>query len=137
MSHPFSSEYNPPIPVVLVRLSYGDGQFTESFQAIVDTGADATIIPEDIARQIRATPLNPGYLETQWGETHPVTIYLLNFEIENLRLPGMVVAGDPTATEIILGRNVLSKLPLFLDGPSQQTDLLDDATAKQLRVRRK
>lgn len=137
MSHHFSTDYEPPIPVVQVRLSYSDGRFTDSLQAIIDTGADATIIPEGIARQIRATPLNPGILEPQWGETHPVTIYLLNVEIESMRLPGVVVAGDPSAAEIILGRNVLNKLPLFIDGPSQQTDLLDDAIAKQLRARRK
>jgi predicted aspartyl protease len=101
----------------------------------VDTGADATIVPEDIARQLKATPLNPAQLETQWGDVHPVTIYLLDINVGDLRLPGVVVAGDPDSGEIVLGRNVLNKLSLFLDGPAQQTDLLDDATVKRLRAR--
>ena len=102
-------------------------------EAIVDTGADATIVPEVIAQQLRAIPLNPGQLETQWGDVHPVTIYLLDIEIGNQRLPGIVVAGDSETNEIVLGRNVLNKLPLFLDGPLQKTDVLDELTTSRLR----
>jgi len=51
-------------------------------------------------------------------------------------LPGLYIIGDDTGDEIILGRDVLNKLPLFLDGPEQQTELLDDATLKRLRARR-
>ena len=105
------------------------------FEAIVDTGADATIIPDDIARRLKASPLNPARLETQWGDVHPVTMYLLDLQIGDVRLPSVVVAGDPETEEIILGRNVLNKLALFLDGPAQQTDMLDDATVKRLRAR--
>jgi hypothetical protein len=37
---------------------------------------------------------------------------------------------------VILGRNLLNMLPLFLDGPQQQTHLVDDATLRRLRGRR-
>ena len=35
-----------------------------------------------------------------------------------------------------MSRNILNKLPLFLDGPNEQTEVLDDASVKRLRERR-
>jgi predicted aspartyl protease len=137
MSQSYDAKYDPSIPVLQVAFGYQDRPRVGTYQAIVDTGADATIVTEEIVRRLKATPLNPGQLVTQWGDAHPVTIYLLDIQIDDLLLPGIVVAGDPKSHEIILGRNVLNKLALFLDGSSQQTDLLDDATVKQLRARRK
>lgn len=51
-------------------------------------------------------------------------------------LPGVLVAGDETATEVILGRNVLNLLPLFLDGPHQQTYVVADAIVRRLRLQK-
>jgi hypothetical protein len=52
-------------------------------------------------------------------------------------LAGVEVAGDAIIQEIILGRNVINKLPIFLDGPQQISEIVDDATANRLRSRRK
>jgi hypothetical protein len=74
MTVPYSADYAPPAPVLNVVFRYGDERPPLGpLEAVVDTGADATIIPESVARQLRATPLNPAQLETQWGDTHPVT----------------------------------------------------------------
>jgi len=56
--------------------------------------------------------------------------------VSQLLLPDVQVASDEAAEDVILGRNVLNKLPLFLDGPQQQTEVLDDATVQRLRARR-
>lgn len=136
MSTPYNAnDYVPPAPVLPVAFRYGERPWLGPFEAIVDTGADATIIPESIAQRLRATPLNPGHLETQWGDIHPVTIYLLDLQVDGRTLPGIVVAGDPETDEIVLGRNALNKLPLLLDGPELQTEALDDATIQRLRAR--
>jgi len=134
----YNADYSPAVPILQVVFGYGsEHPWLGPFKAIVDTGADATILPESIARQLRAVPLNPGQLETQWGDVHPVTLYLLDIQVDNLQLPGVVTAGDAETDEIVLGRNVLNKLAIFLDGPEQQTDVLDDSTVSRLRVRRK
>ncbi len=54
----------------------------------------------------------------------------------NLRVPGVQVAGDEITEEIILGRNILNKLPLFLDGPKQVAELLSDPATQRLRTAR-
>lgn len=137
MSIAYNSDYSPPIPTLPITFGReGERAWLGPFEAILDTGADATIVPLSIAHRIKAVPLNPGQLESPWGDVHPVTLYIVGVEIAGQLLPGVVVAGDESADEIILGRDVLNKLPLFLDGPKERTEVLDDAAAKRLRARR-
>jgi predicted aspartyl protease len=137
MSTPYSTDYNPPLPILQVTFGHGDGPPSVGpHEAVIDTGADATIVPEAIAQQLKAIPLNAGQLETQWGDIHPVTIYLLDIRINDQLLPNIVVAGDSEANEIVLGRNVLNKLALFLDGPQQKTEVLNAQITNRLRARR-
>ncbi len=137
MNTPYDFAYDPPIPTLSVTFGRSNERpWHGPLQAIIDTAADMTIIPEAIAKRVKAVPLNPGQLESQWGDLHPVTIYLLDIEIAAQVLPGIVVAGDQYTDEIILGRNVLNRLPLFLDGPQQQTEILDALTVQRLRAQR-
>jgi len=57
------------------------------------------------------------------GET--ARTYLVDVEIGGLTLPGIEVIGDDVADQILIGRDVLNKLRLLLDGPRQKTELLD------------
>ncbi|MBI5293119.1 MAG: retroviral-like aspartic protease family protein [Chloroflexi bacterium] len=137
MSSPYNSSYVPAMPTLVAAFGHGgERPWLGPLDAVIDTGADATIVPEVVLQQLRAIPLNPGQLESQWGDVHPLNIYLVDIEVAQQILPGVVVAGDPATDEIVLGRNVLNKLPLFLDGPKQQTEVLDDAAIQRLRSRR-
>jgi len=95
-----------------------------------------TIAPADILINLQAQHVQETNLVSQWGDTHPVVLYLVDLEIEDQLFPGVLVAGDETTNEIILGRNLLNLLPLFLDGPQEQTHLVDDALVRRLRGRR-
>ena len=76
-------------------------------------------------------------VRSHFGELQPVQLYIVGFQIESVTLASSYVIGDETSNTIILGRDVLNKLPIFLDGVQAQTDLLDDATVQRLRNRRK
>lgn len=69
------------------------------------------------------------------GHRQPVSLYFIDVYLGEQAFPGIRVIADKTAQEIILGRDVLNKLPLFLDGPQQETTLLDDTIVKRLRSR--
>ncbi len=43
--------------------------------------------------------------------------------LDELILPGVLVAADDQGSDVLLGRNVLNKLILLLDGPASQVDL--------------
>lgn len=129
--------YHLPIPVLSVRFRrLAETTATESYQAIVDTGADMTIAPAEILLNLQAQDIQETNLISQWGDVHQVVLYLVDLEVGDQLFPGVMVAGDDTTDEVILGRNLLNMLPLFLDGPQQQTHLVDDATVRRLRSRR-
>ncbi|MBI4630715.1 MAG: hypothetical protein HY740_03185 [Chloroflexi bacterium] len=139
MSVPFSSgRYEPSIPVLHVRFHRLDGGAqTEKMEAIVDTGADMTIAPAHLLDDLGVEEVVDTEILTQWHEPHPVTLYLIDLDVEGLRLLGIYIAGDQTADEIVLGRNVLNKLTIFFDGPKQQAEILDETMVKRIRERRK
>jgi predicted aspartyl protease len=127
--------YLPPIPILAVRFRrLVDPVASELYDAIVDTGADMTIAPAEILVNLQAHDVQETNLVSQWGDVHPVVLYLVDLEIEGQVIPGVLVAGDETTQEVILGRNLLNMLPLFLDGPQQQTYVVEDARARQLRM---
>ena len=136
MSTPYNADYVPPVPVVEVSFSVPGQTITAGpFAAVVDTGADATVAPKTMLLSLGAPSLFDAQLRSPWGESHPVIIYLVDLQLASIRLPGVQVAADETAQEITLGRNVLNKLALFLDGPEQLTDILDGAAVQRLRAR--
>lgn len=127
-----------PIPVLQVSIGpAGEPPRLGPFEAIIDSGADMAVLPLSLIRRVKAHPVGQGRIRGLWGDAHPVAFFLVELQIQDARLPGVQVAGDEASREIILGRNVLNNLPLFLDGPQRQTDVLDDAATRWLRDRRK
>ncbi|MGH2521395.1 MAG: retroviral-like aspartic protease family protein [Anaerolineales bacterium] len=93
-------------------------------QALLDTGADGTIIPIHHLRTIGARRAFEAKLHSQWGERRSVFLYLVDLRIGDVALPGIYVVGDEVGQENVLGRNVLNRLKLLLDGPALSTQFL-------------
>jgi hypothetical protein len=53
-----------------------------------------------------------------------VRTYLVDVEVGPFTLPGIEIVGDEAADEILLGRDVLNKLRVLLDGPARQIHVL-------------
>lgn len=47
-----------------------------------------------------------------------------HLEVEGQLLPGIEVVGDEQGRDVLLGRNVLNKLIVLLDGPGRLTAVL-------------
>ena len=45
-------------------------------------------------------------------------LYLVDVQIGDLTVPGVEVVGDELSQEAILGRDVLNRLRVLLDGPA-------------------
>jgi hypothetical protein len=58
------------------------------------------------------------------GGRRTVRTYLVDVAIGPITLPGVEIVGDDATDEILLGRDVLNKLRLLLDGPGQRTEIL-------------
>ncbi|MFB0534001.1 MAG: hypothetical protein ACETWR_03350 [Anaerolineae bacterium] len=65
MSHPYDADYNPPIPTLEITLIAVSGdQKAGPLPAIVDTGADGTIVPTSHLEQIGALEAVPAWLSS-------------------------------------------------------------------------
>jgi len=114
------------MPVLEIRLGYPEeNPSLGPYTAIVDTAADGTIIPIQLIEHLEAPFVDDVRLRSQWGEWHRARVFTVDIGIDQLRLPAVEVVGDERGDEIILGRNVLNKLRLMLDGPAAVTKVLE------------
>jgi predicted aspartyl protease len=125
MSHSYLDTYYPAMPALKILLGYpGESLTVGPITAIMDTGADSTLIPQSLVDELGDPFSDEARLRSHWGEWRNVSLFTIDFSIENLRLPAIEVIGDEQGQEIILGRNVLNRLKLLMDGPANQSTVL-------------
>jgi gag-polyprotein putative aspartyl protease len=126
MKFPYDSHYFPPTPSVEIWLGTpGESLASGPHQALVDTGADISLVPLKHIKPLQTVPDDHRYLRSQWAERRRGAIYSLDVGIGNMRFPSVEVVADERSAEIILGRNVLNRLVVTLDGPNRVTEILD------------
>ena len=124
----YDTSYSPAIPGCETTLIVPSSGLRLTLSAIIDTGADATIIPVSQLRKMGAHRAHEARLRSQWGEARRVYLYIVDMRIGDFNLPGVYVVGDDRGNECVLGRNVINRLKMLLDGPLGNTLLLDDAS---------
>ena len=126
MSTPYDSAYTPAAPVLSIYLTApGDQPRLEPINALVDTGSDGTLVPIRYLEQIEAIDVGDAILHSVLGEAREIHLYEVDLYVGALVLPGVIVVGDDQGSEVLLGRNVLNKLILLLDGPHKETELFE------------
>lgn len=124
MKFPYDNNYYPPAPMVEITVGPPDESLLIGpLHAFVDSGADATIIPAHYIQPLGLQVDDRKYLRTPWGDRRVVDIYYLDVGIGEIRLPFIEVVADDEGDEIILGRSVLNKLRVLLDGPAQRIEV--------------
>ena len=127
MSQQYLETYFPAMPALEIQLGYPAEALTLGpLVAIVDTGADYSLIPQSFLDEVEAPFSDEARLRSHWGEWRNVSLFTVDIGIEGQRLPAVEVVGDETGQEVILGRNVLNRLKLLLDGPTGQVEVLVD-----------
>lgn len=125
VKQPYNYDTLPPIPELEVALSLCQAtEILGPFHSIVDSGADATLIPIKLLRQMGAHAWDEALVRGPWGECHHIYTYLVDIHIQTQIFPSVEVVGDPLGKTITLGRNLLNKLLLLLDGPDTTLYLL-------------
>jgi predicted aspartyl protease len=118
----YSEASFPPMPVLHVWLATPEeSNWQGPYIALIDTGADFSIAPLGYLAALNTFAVENVTLVSYWREPHKVFLYEVDLRFGNLTLPAVDIAGDPGATEFLLGRNVLNWLDLRLDGPRLRT----------------
>jgi hypothetical protein len=108
----------PPAPVALVTLrSATTGLEAPNVAMLLDSGADATMVPEQIAESLGVDTSLGAQFEIIGVEG---TSKLVRAVFLELLFLGRRFRGEFLLTPSgygILGRNILNRIPLLLDGP--------------------
>jgi hypothetical protein len=121
----------PPSPSMKIVLqTFDEGLSSSSLTAIVDTGADASFVPLPILESINAPLGEPLRARSLWGEWEQFSTYVVDIQIGDLIFPSLEVLGY-SGEELILGRDVLNKLWLGLDGPQHQLEVAEKSPRRK------
>jgi predicted aspartyl protease len=121
----YDQAYDPAAPACQIALHVPVTGRRMAVDAIIDTGADATIVPVSLLRQVAARRSFEATIRSQWGERRRVYLYLVDLQLETFTLPGIYVVGDDQGDEVVLGRDVLNRLRVLLDGPGRVLQVLE------------
>jgi predicted aspartyl protease len=121
----YDNSYVPAIPIVEVEVKQEDGTLGVRMNAIVDSGADATIIPKRYLQQIQAQIGDQAWLRGATQERIQVDLYWVWLYIGNLRPMYVEVVADSVGEEAILGRDVLNQFIVTLNGLASTVEISD------------
>jgi len=88
--------------------------------AIVDSGADASLMPIDSLQNAGALYVQTRRMRGITGTAVTVDTFLTAVQIGPLVVRGIKVVAMPVGSEVILGRDVLNELEVTLHGPAQE-----------------
>ena len=113
----FDDSFEPPASVLPVRVSgLEDRAPAALLRMLVDTGADCTLIPAKIARSLRLPVIDRVDIQGVAGKVQQAAVHAARIRVGSLRALIRVVA---LGEESLLGRDVLNRLILTIDGPGQ------------------
>ena len=124
MKYRYDSSYEPPVPSMEIWVATPERAFSIGpLHAIIDTGADATLVPLHFVEQLGIDAFDLKRLRSHWGEARTVETFLADIGVDGLRVPLVELVADARSAEVLLGRDVLNALRMTLDGPKQTVDI--------------
>lgn len=113
---PYDRRFDPPAPVLSLQLRLPLGEDWLQLAGVVDTGADITVFPEDIAARHLPVAGQIG-VRGVTGVVQRAVLYRAELRVAGARRV-LVVAGF--GLELIVGRDLLRHLIVELDGPADR-----------------
>ena len=123
MKFEYSRDISPPALLLPIRIAPIGADFWVKHSAQIDTGADLSVVPRDLVRDLHLFPhgsrIARGALSSE--PLIPPTYHVQLIIAENFRFEAPVLAAP--CNYIIIGRDLLNHFVLHADGPSQKFEL--------------
>jgi predicted aspartyl protease len=110
--------FDPPAPVAYVTLRNPvTGAFLQGVTMLIDTGADATVLPRTYVEKLGVEPDKDKVYEAMGfdGQSSMVNMAELELEFLGRKFKGQFLLVDQPIG--YLGSNILNNLRILLDGP--------------------
>ncbi|HXF81452.1 MAG TPA: aspartyl protease family protein [bacterium] len=112
---PYNRARTPPAPVLPVRIAGPNRSAGAAAPALVDTGADLSVIPAALARDLRLAAVGTLRVRGVTG-IERVPLYAVELEVAGLAVTLPMAA---IGTHLLIGRDVLNRWTLRLRGPEE------------------
>jgi hypothetical protein len=118
MRYNYNRQVEPPAPFVHVSLKCLEtGKSIDNLPALIDIGADRTVIPGDLVDLLGLVPLEELLVAGLGGQVFSVPTYKVELTIRMLSPQKVLLIAHDAEPFILLGRDVLNRHRLVLDGP--------------------
>lgn len=129
-SLPYDKDFDPPAPVVGIRVTNATDGSSVLIRALVDTGADSTVIPGHVAEELGLPIVEYARIEGV-GSVREVSVHAALVQLGDVETKLSVAAFEE---ERVVGRDLLRHFVTRLDGPK---GILSFETAKPSRAPRR
>jgi predicted aspartyl protease len=117
-----SRAFDPPAPMVPIRVRAPGGLDAADLAGKLDTGADLSAIPERHIAELDLPPVRTVRAAGFLGGLQETIVYRVDLAIDGMEFP-RVEALATRRPYVIVGRNVLRRLVVRLDGPREKLEL--------------
>ena len=122
-SHDYDSSYYPAMPVIELQIRRRAGQPPLTLKAIVDSGADATMIPLHHLRQLQVRKGQTKWLSGTAGGRYEVDLFTVAVQVGEQSPQYIDVVGTERRDEVIVGRDLLNQYVVTLNAPAHTVDM--------------
>jgi hypothetical protein len=124
MRYSYVEHLTPPAPFVTVsvRCLATNGILTD-LPAQIDTAADRTVLPEPIIQTLRLAEDGQLLFQGFGGDVIELPVYLVEIRIGTLEPVLVRAALGPSEPHILLGRDVINRHDLTLQGAKQSLEI--------------
>ncbi len=114
----YNSDYHPAMPIVELSIGLPSAETVLDLQGIVDSGADATIIPVRYLLGLGARRSRKAIMRGVTSDAALVDLYAVAIQLGPYRQGFVEVVADLSGDETIIGRDILNHLSVTLNGPA-------------------
>lgn len=114
----YSTAFLPPAPALDVEVRDPQTGVAATILAKIDTGADGSIIPEDLVQTLNLIDFDEIVTVAFNGRLEKQPSYLIDLAVAGRTFTDLEVVAAPIPY-LLLGRDVLNQLVTILNGPEQ------------------
>jgi len=120
---PYDTTLEPPAIIMDSEVQNPSSSTSVKRRAKLDTGADISVIPEDLVGSLELVPAATVSTHAFDCSSDEHRTYFVNILLNGMRFEYVEVVA--AGREVLVGRDILNQLKILLDGKSQSFDVQD------------